>query len=568
MSRLRKLVLVLTTLVLLSFASPVVNADTLIIGNNNDLSRYPFGKDRGAESGAFPDFAAGGIYQQVYASSAFSGTVTITQIAFASKGQLTSGPGTATYNFNIALSTTAAGPNGLSTNLAANRGADFAQVFSGTLTPTLTANNQFDLVIDIAPFTYNPADGNLLLDVTTNAPTQFTGGPVLYYNAGFDSRTSRAANPSGGAGGAFTDGFAIQTRFTTQGPTAARATVSGQITDTDGVPLGGAIVTLESPDSVTIDGAQSRRTITDSNGQYHFDDVAVNNFYTVTPQLANFRFTPANLSFSLLASKTDATFTAQADDAATANPLDTNMYFVRQQYLDFLGREPDEAGLQYWGNRIEACGSDADCVRQRRIDVSAAFFKSLEFQKTGSYIYRLYVGALGRQPRYAEFVADKPRVVGGANLDTDKLAFASEFVGRPEFVQKYQSNVSAESFVDALTETLRNATGVDISRERAELIALYNTGGTMMESRSLVAAEMAENGAFATAVLNQAFVQMEYFGYLRREIDTGGYDFWLSVLSDSDAGNYRGMVCSFITSTEYQRRFGTLVTRSNADCGM
>jgi hypothetical protein len=216
MTRLTKLFLVLTILILLGFAAPAANAATLIIGSSNDLSRYPFGRDPSSASGAFPDFAAGGIYQQIYATSAFSGPVIITQIAFASKGQLTSGPGTATYNFNVGLSTTAVGPNGLSTNLAANRGADFTQVFSGPLTATITANNQFDLVIDIAPFTYDPAQGNLLLDVTFNSPTQFTGGQALYYNAGFSASTSRAANPSGSAGGAFTDGFGLETRFTTK----------------------------------------------------------------------------------------------------------------------------------------------------------------------------------------------------------------------------------------------------------------------------------------------------------------------------------------------------------------
>jgi hypothetical protein len=62
-------------------------------------------------------------------------------------------------------------------------------------------------------------------------------------------------------------------------------------------------------------------------------------------------------------------------------------------------------------------------------------------------------------------------------------------------------------------------------------------------------------------------VQMEYFGYLRRDTDADGYRFWLDVLNNRDAGNYRGMVCSFLTSTEYQRRFGTVVTRSNSECG-
>jgi hypothetical protein len=59
---------------------------------------------------------------------------------------------------------------------------------------------------------------------------------------------------------------------------------------------------------------------------------------------------------------------------------------------------------------------------------------------------------------------------------------------------------------------------------------------------------------------------MQYFGYLRRDADTGGYDFWLNVLNNREPNNYRGMICSFITSIEYQERFGLFLRRSNADC--
>ena len=57
--------------------------------------------------------------------------------------------------------------------------------------------------------------------------------------------------------------------------------------------------------------------------------------------------------------------------------------------------------------------------------------------------------------------------------------------------------------------------------------------------------------------------------YLRRGSDPGGYDFWLNVLNNSgggDPGNYRAMVCSFITSREYQGRFSRVVTRTNGEC--
>src|SRR4030095_10781143 len=70
-----------------------------------------------------------------------------------------------------------------------------------------------------------------------------------------------------------------------------------------------------------------------------------------------------------------------------------------------------------------------------------------------------------------------------------------------------------------------------------------------------------------TSQYNPAFVLMQYFGYLRRDQDPAGYAFWLDVVNSREPNNYRAMVCAFITSSEYQLRFGTVATRSNADCG-
>ena len=123
---------------------------------------------------------------------------------------------------------------------------------------------------------------------------------------------------------------------------------------------------------------------------------------------------------------------------------------------------------------------------------------------------------------YDEFAADRERVVGGANLDAEKAAYAAEFVTRSEFLKRYQAYITGESFVDAVLQTLREATDVDLSKQRADLVTLYNSGRTPADSRARVVAEVAENGTFATATYNQAFVQMEYFGYLRRDGDPGG----------------------------------------------
>ncbi|HEY6118668.1 MAG TPA: fibronectin type III domain-containing protein [Pyrinomonadaceae bacterium] len=341
-------------------------------------------------------------------------------------------------------------------------------------------------------------------------------------------------------------------------PTAAPARLAGQITTRDGRPLGGVTVNLY--------GHQARRTITDGNGNYHFDNVETDNFYTVTPALTNFSFSPANRSFSLLGSNIDATFTA-VPDPQTGNPLVGGDFFVRQQYLDFLGREPDNDGWLYWTAQISACGANQDCVRQRRIDVSAAFFNSEEFQQTGAFIHRLYKTGVGRQLTYAEFSSDLSAVLSTSDLDSNKDAFTESFVRRPEFLRRFENAITGEGFVDAMIASTWQATGVDLTSRRDLLLATFAAGGDSSHSRGRVLRAIVDTSAVRDAEYNPGFVLMEYFGYLHRDPDAGGYAFWLDVLNNHETGNYRGMVCAFITSAEYQQRFSSVVVNSTRDCG-
>jgi hypothetical protein len=231
-----------------------------------------------------------------------------------------------------------------------------------------------------------------------------------------------------------------------------------------------------------------------------------------------------------------------------------------------LGREPDAGGLEYWASQIEKCKGAETCLRATRIGVSAAFFIEQEYQQSGSYIYRLYKGALGRQVGFGEFASDRQQVIGGAHLEARKVTFADAFVQRAEFVQKYGGANTAESFVDALMQNMRQTSGADLSGQRGTLVAKYNSGSSLNESRSLAVRQAIEDASFKQAEYNKSFVLMQYFGYLKREPEQAGYDFWLNVLNDREPGNYRGMVCSFLTSAEYQKRFSTVVTHSNREC--
>ncbi|HEY0003648.1 MAG TPA: Calx-beta domain-containing protein, partial [Pyrinomonadaceae bacterium] len=250
----------------------------------------------------------------------------------------------------------------------------------------------------------------------------------------------------------------------------------------------------------------------------------------------------------------------------TTNPADQPEFFVRQHYLDFLNREPDPGGLAYWTSQIASCGNNAFCLLQRKIGVSAAFFVETEFQQTGFFIHRMYRAGLGQRPSYLEFMADRSRLNEGPNLNAEKEAYAAEFVRRSPFVNKYLQNTTPESFVDALLLTVKNTSGVDLSGKRGELLGEYNAGGDQSQSRARVLRKLIEYAEYIEVEYNRAFVLAQYFGYLRRDPDEGGYLFWLNVLNNKEPGNYRGMVCSFITSGEYQDRFSPVRTHSNREC--
>ena len=260
-------------------------------------------------------------------------------------------------------------------------------------------------------------------------------------------------------------------------------------------------------------------------------------------------------------------FEVQLNQTACPNPIDCSEFFVSQHYRDFLNREPDTAGLAYWTGQIEQCGNDAACVRQRRVGVSAAFFIELEFQQTGSVVYRFYRASFGTRPApdqtranvtYEQFMNDRPQIIGGPQLEASTMAFANQFVQRSAFLARYPASQTNAQFVNALFDS---ASLTPFAAERQAEIDAMNTAG---RTRAQVLRNVINIQAFKDREYNPSFVLMQYFGYLHRDPDQGGYDFWLNILNQQPQ-NFRGMVCAFITSSEYQTRFGT-VTRDNNDC--
>jgi Matrixin/Domain of unknown function (DUF4214) len=255
--------------------------------------------------------------------------------------------------------------------------------------------------------------------------------------------------------------------------------------------------------------------------------------------------------------------------SAVANPIDDARFFVSQHYLDFLNRQADAGGLQYWSEQITGNAANAPppcavgdraCENNRRAQVSAAFFVENEFQQTGYFVYRLFKASYNRQPTFNEFSADRAKVSGGSNTEAKKQALADEWAQRPEFLALYPAALSPEQFVNKLFDT---AQLFPYTAERNQLAADLRNN---VKTRAQVLRAVIEITEFVNREYNPAFVLMQYFGYLQRNADPGGYQFWLDVVNNRVTNNYLAMVCAFITSTEYQQRFGSVITHTNSDC--
>jgi Tol biopolymer transport system component len=259
--------------------------------------------------------------------------------------------------------------------------------------------------------------------------------------------------------------------------------------------------------------------------------------------------------------------------------IDDAQFFVQQHYRDFLNREPDADGLAFWTREITSCGVDTQCIEVKRINDSGAFFLSIEFQETGYLVYRFYKASYGNLPnapvpiRLSEFLSDSQEIGQDVivrqsgweqRLESNKQAFANEFVQRSRFVSAYPTSMSSEQFVDAL---FANSGVAPSASDRTAVINEFPFAATTNDipARARALRRVAENSTLAQQEFNRAFVLMQYFGYLRRNpndapeatLDFKGYKFWLDKLNGFN-GNFiqAEMVKAFITSTEYRRRFG------------
>jgi hypothetical protein len=282
-----------------------------------------------------------------------------------------------------------------------------------------------------------------------------------------------------------------------------------------------------------------------------------------------------------------------SDDAADAtpttpaqNPYLSNSFFVRQDYLDNLGRDADQAGFTDWVNVLNNCGpqqgflgAPPDCDRAH---VAHGFFGSVEFTNSGLTLYRLYVLGRGRLPLYKEFIPDMATLSGfnltPAQQQQNMQDYLQEFSSAPEFINRFQA-VAQPNQAEQLIQMLEQTAGVTLPATtttlpgqpqqygRQELINLR-----FLNQLSLVETVKAfgEQKVTYDKLFGEAEVSMLYFAYLRRDPSLNdpnliGWNNWVNVYNNGGTlqdgtviqpRNIHHLIFGFIYSTEYRKRFG------------
>jgi len=285
-----------------------------------------------------------------------------------------------------------------------------------------------------------------------------------------------------------------------------------------------------------------------------------------------------------------ATITITDNDTATGpeNPLDTTnaQFFVRQQYLDLLGREPSATELTAGTGPIAQCGADAVCRKTKSVDLSNAVF--VQSQQASAYVFRLYRAAFGntqpfpipdmsnpteakKWPGYSAVSRELPLLTDGQTLAQKQLELASSFIRRKAFCEKYslKTLTTGPTFVDAVLATIRNDTGVDLVSQRTALITAYDQAADMLAGRGAVMYRLSassqsnpvNNLPFVNAEDSRGFASMLYTGYLKRDGDFVGLNALVTQLQS--VSDRKVFIDQFVNGAEYRLRFGPAASNSS-----
>jgi hypothetical protein len=285
---------------------------------------------------------------------------------------------------------------------------------------------------------------------------------------------------------------------------------------------------------------------TDSSGNYQLFGAPAGSYYLRTSnsqgyadewynnvKVAGSGFPPVGAT---AVSVTVGSTTSNINFSLSGTPLNNTTEFVKQQYRDFLNREADSGGLQYWVNLI-------DTGAMTKAQVIESFFWSQEFGLKIAPIVRLYFAYFLRIPDYAGLMFWINAYSSGWSLGGISDFFASS----PEFVATYGS-LTNEQFVTLVYQNILGR-----APEPGGYAFWVNELNSLRRTRGQVMLEFSESAEYKGLSNNKVYVTMMYIGMLRRSPDEGGFNFWVNYLDSGNSG--LALIDEFLNSAEYAARF-------------
>ena len=213
-----------------------------------------------------------------------------------------------------------------------------------------------------------------------------------------------------------------------------------------------------------------------------------------------------------------------------------NRLFAMQQYRDFLGREGEASGIEFYDNLITSGAI-------QRVPVIESFIASPEFLNGLPQCTRLYFSFFGRIPDYGGLLFQVGQFRSGVQLDQ----IAQNFANSPEFTNRYGA-LTNDQYINLVYQ---NVLGRAPDPDGYNFYFTHLQNGTMTRGQMMIG--FSESPEFQQLMLDEVFVVSVYVGMLRRTPEPAGLDFYIDLL---EGGTPRAAIINgFFNSPEYHGRF-------------
>ncbi len=215
---------------------------------------------------------------------------------------------------------------------------------------------------------------------------------------------------------------------------------------------------------------------------------------------------------------------------------------ITQQYLDFLGREPDEAGLVFWNHQLDSGVHPAALIQ--------SMAEQPEFEQVVAPLVRLYVAYFRRTPDIAGLEFWIGRIRAGQGIDS----ISENFAQSSEFRTTYGS-LDDTGFIELVYRNVLGRAADDGGR--SYWLAQMSKG----VDRGAVMTAFSESEENRRATYGEVRSTMLYVGMLDRSPEATGLAYWADLI---DSGvPYADVIAGFLESTEYRERVDRLLPERN-----